>query len=62
MEELLITVKDFMIRLKKDILADDERFEDEIKESKVKEMVSGKHKNNLVMFHKQRVRMEAVEE
>ena len=51
-----------MIRLKKDIIADDERFEDEIKESRVKEMVSGKHKNNLVMFHKQRVRMEAVEE
>ena len=62
MEDLLITVKEFMIKLKKDIIKDDERFEDEIKESRVKEMVQGKLKNNLVMFHKQRVRMEAVEE
>ena len=61
MEELLVTVKDFMIQLKKEIIADDERFENEIKESKVQEMVRNKHKN-LVMFNKQRVRMEAVEE
>jgi len=31
----LIAVKDFMTKLKKDIILDDERFEDEIKEAKV---------------------------
>lgn len=31
----MIAVKDFMTKLKKDIILDDERFEDEIKEAKV---------------------------
>ena len=51
-----------MIELKKEIRADDERFENEIKEAKVQEMVTRKHNNQLVMFHQQRVKMEAVEE
>ena len=62
MEDLLTAVKDFMIVLKKEIIADDERFEDDIKEAKVHEMVRNKHNNQLVMFHKQRVKMEAIEE
>jgi hypothetical protein len=51
-----------MIQLKKEIIADDERFENEIKESKVQEMIKNKNKNNIVMFSKQRVRLEATEE
>lgn len=62
MEGLLTAVKDHMIQLKREIAADDERFEDDIKEAKVQEMVRNKHSNQLVMFHKQRVKMEAVEE
>jgi hypothetical protein len=34
-----------MIELKKDIIADDERFEDDIKEAKVQEMVKNKNNN-----------------
>jgi hypothetical protein len=34
-----------MIELKKEILADDDRFEDDIKEAKVQEMVKSKHNN-----------------
>jgi hypothetical protein len=60
MEAILIAVKDYMTKLKKDIILDDERFEDDIKEAKVQEMVKNKHKGQLVMFHKQRVKMEAV--
>jgi|TARA_B110000285_G_C15023011_1_gene562626 predicted GIY-YIG superfamily endonuclease len=62
LEALLTAVKEFMIELKKEILADDDRFEDDIKEAKVQEMVKSKHNNQLVMFHKQRVKMEAIEE
>ena len=62
MEGLLTAVKDFMIELKQDILADDERFEDDINEAKVQEMVKNKRNNLLVMFHKQRVKMEAIDE
>jgi len=62
MEALLGSVKGFMIELKNEICADDERFEDEIKDAKVQEMVTQKHNNQLVMFHKQRVKMEAIEE
>ena len=51
-----------MIELKNEIRADDERFEDEIKEAKVQEMVTRKHNNQLKKFHKQRVKEEAVEE
>lgn len=51
-----------MIKLRNEILADDDRFEDDIKEAKVQEMVKNKHNNQLVMFHKQRVKMEAIEE
>ena len=32
-----------MIELKKEILSDDERFEDDIKQAKVQEMVRNKH-------------------
>mgnify|MGYP006109860795 CR=1 FL=1 len=52
MEAILIAVKDYMTKLKKDIILDDERFEDDIKEAKVQEMVKNKHKGQLVMFHK----------
>ena len=52
MEGLLTAVKDHMIQLKREIAADDERFEDDIKEAKVQEMVRNKHANQLVMFHK----------
>jgi predicted GIY-YIG superfamily endonuclease len=45
LEGLLTAVKDFMIELKKEILADDDRFEDDIKEAKVQEMVKSKHNN-----------------
>ena len=62
MEGLLTAVKEQMIQLKQEILADDERFEDDIKEARVQEMVRNKHGKQLVMFHKQRVKMEAVEE
>jgi hypothetical protein len=34
-----------MIELKQDIIADDERFEDDIKEAKVQEMVKNKNNN-----------------
>ena len=62
MEGLLTAVKDYMVQLKQEIIQDDERFEDDIKEAKVQEMVRNKHKKQLVMFHKQRVKMEAIEE
>ena len=53
METLLLSVKDTMTELRKDIIADDERFEHDIKEAKVREMVKNKQaKNQLVMFHK----------
>lgn len=45
MEGLLTQVKDYMIELKEDIIADDERFEDDIKEAKVQEMVKNKNNN-----------------
>mmetsp|Transcript_29870 Transcript_29870/g.45654 ORF Transcript_29870/g.45654 Transcript_29870/m.45654 type:complete len:112 (+) Transcript_29870:1803-2138(+) len=62
MEGLLTALKDFMVELKQEIIADDDRFEDDIKEARVQEMVKNKHKNQLVMFHKQRLKMEAIED
>ena len=44
MEAILKAVKDMMAKLKKEIQEDDERFEDDIKEAKVQEMVKNKHK------------------
>ena len=62
MEARLGAVKGLMVALKNEICADDERFEDEIKDAKVQEMVTQKHDKQLVLFHKQRVKLEAVEE
>ena len=62
MEAVWVQVKTVMIQLKNEIKADDDRFEDEIKEAKVQEMIQRKNNNQLVMFHKQRVKMEAVAE
>ena len=41
-----------MKELKKEILNDDERFEDDVKKGKVNEMIRNKHGEQLVMFHK----------
>ncbi len=46
MEAILTKVKDIMIELKNEILADDERFEDQIKEAKVAEILKNKHTKN----------------
>ena len=62
MEAIFVEVKTTMMQLKKEIKADDERFDDEIKEAKVQEMIQKKNNNQLVMFHKQRVKMEAISE
>jgi hypothetical protein len=52
-----------MMELKQEILEDDENFEDEIKQAKVKEMIKNKtHAQPLVMFSKQRMKMEAQDE
>jgi hypothetical protein len=52
-----------MIELKNEILHDDERFEDDIKEGRVQEMIRNKHdKDELVLFHKQKVKLRAIEE
>jgi len=48
--------------LKKEVIADDERFEDDVKKGKVEEMIRNKHGEQLVMFHKQRMKMLAIEE
>jgi hypothetical protein len=56
-------VRDYMIELKNEILDDDERFEDDIKEGRVQEMIRNKHdKDELVLFHKQKVKLRAIEE
>lgn len=61
---LMVTeIKTQMEDLKRDIIADDERFEDAVKENKVQEMIkSNKNKEELIMFSKQRAKMEALEE
>jgi len=46
MEAILTKVKEIMIELKNEILADDERFEDSIKEAKVAEILKNKHLKN----------------
>ena len=52
-----------MQELRQGILADDERFEDDVKEARVQEMVRNKrHGEPLVQFHRQRVKMQALEE
>jgi hypothetical protein len=55
-------VKTRMKELKKEILDDDERFEDDVKRGKVNEMIRNKHGEQLVMFHKQRMKQLAIEE
>ena len=63
LEAHLSTVKNYMTELKDEILADDERFEDEVKEGKVQEMIRNKHnQQQLVLFHKQKVKLQAIEE
>ena len=52
---MLTEVKAQMKQLKKEIVADDDRFEDDVKEGKVQEMIRNKHGEQLVMFHKQRM-------
>jgi hypothetical protein len=46
MEAILTKVKEIMIELKNEILADDDRFEDSIKEAKVAEILKNKHLKN----------------
>jgi len=62
LEGKLAEVKAQMQQLKKDIIADDDRFEADVKEGKVQEMIRNKHGEQLVMFHKQRMKMLAIEE
>lgn len=46
MEAILTKVKEIMIELKNEIHLDDERFEDQIKEAKVTEILKNKHIKN----------------
>lgn len=62
LEGMLTEVKAHMEALKAEIIADDDRFERDVKEGRVQEMVRNKHGEQLVMFHKQRVKMLAIEE
>jgi hypothetical protein len=61
--EMVTGIKGQMESLRRDIVADDERFEDAVKEAKVQEMIkSNKHREQLIMFSKQRSQMKALEE
>ena len=52
-----------MEALRRDIIRDDERFEDAVKETKVKDMIkSNKNREELIMFSQQRGKMTALEE
>lgn len=51
LEEYLMETKMNMITLKKEIEADDKRFEKDINESKVQDLIKNGAGNDLVMFH-----------
>lgn len=56
-------LKQIMIDLKREIVRDDERFEDCVKENKVQEMLkANKHKEQLIMFSRERAKVKIQDE